>query len=78
MNSILHSTGKKMPPLNGLAGPGGCEISEPIMTKKLSVWQQADKQAAQVGKLKNKKAKSRQVVLLCETLKRALKGRTNA
>lgn len=44
------------------------------MTGKLSVWQQANKQAEQVGKLKNKKAKSRQVVLLCETLKRALKG----
>ena len=44
------------------------------MTDKQSVWQQAHKQAAQVGKLKNKKAKSRQVVILCETLKRALKG----
>ena len=44
------------------------------MTEKQSIWQLANKQAAQVGKIKNKKAKSRQVVLLCETLKRALKG----
>lgn len=44
------------------------------MTEKQAVWQQAHKQAAQIGRLKSKKAKSRQVVLLCETLKRALKG----
>jgi hypothetical protein len=74
MIHYLHSTGKKMPPLNGLAGPGGCVSLESIMTDKQLVWQQANKQAEQIGKLKNKKAKSRQVVLLCETLKLALKG----
>lgn len=71
---ILRSTGKKTPPLNGLAGPGGWNKLESIMTDKQLVWQQANKQAEQIGKLKNKKSKSRQVVLLCETLKRALKG----
>ena len=35
---------------------------------------QAEKQAAQIKKLKTKQAKSRQAVLLCETWKRALKG----
>lgn len=65
---------KNCPTLATLQGPWGLNHLESIMTGKLSVWQQANKQAEQVGKLKNKKAKSRQVVLLCETLKRALKG----
>ena len=73
MNSSSYKT-KKHPLVAALQGPAGLYQSESIMTEKLSVWQQANKQAAQVGKLKNKKAKSRQVVLLCETLKRALKG----
>lgn len=44
------------------------------MPVKNDLWQQAEKQAAQIKKLKTKQAKSRQAVLLCETWKRALKG----
>ena len=39
-----------------------------------SLWQVANSQAKQIAKLNNQQAKSRQVVLLCKTLKRALKG----
>ncbi len=39
-----------------------------------NLWQQAKKQAEQVPKIKNKAAKDRQIVLLCETLKLALMG----
>ena len=39
-----------------------------------NLWAQAQKQSAQIGKIKNAEAKSRQIVLLCETLKRALNG----
>lgn len=73
MNSV-RSTPKENPSLSGWQAGRVINHLESIMTEKLSVWQQANKQAEQVGKLKNKKAKSRQVVLLCETLKRALKG----
>ena len=38
----------------------------------MTLWQLANKQAKQVGKLKNKASKRRQVVLLCETWKKAL------
>lgn len=44
------------------------------MTENKSLWQVANIQAKQVAKLNNQQAKSRQVVLLCKTLKRALKG----
>ena len=44
------------------------------MTENKSLWQVANSQAKQVAKLNNQQAKSRQVVLLCKTLKRALKG----
>ena len=37
-------------------------------------WQLAQKQAAQIGKIKNADAKNSQIVLLCKTLKLALKG----
>ncbi len=65
---------KKHPLVAALQGPAGLNQSESIMTEKQLVWQLANKQAAQVGKIKNKITKSRQVVMLCETLKRALKG----
>lgn len=39
-----------------------------------NLWKLAKKQANNVPALSNKDAKRRQVVLLCETLKRALKG----
>ena len=38
------------------------------------LWAQAKKQAEQVPKLKTAAAKDRQIVLLCKTLKLALKG----
>ena len=44
------------------------------MPREKDIWQQAQSQAMQVKKLKTKAAKSRQVVLLCETLKKALKN----
>lgn len=66
---------KKHPLVAALQGPAGLIHNvESIMTEKQSIWQQANQQANHISKLKNKKAKSRQVVLLCETLKRALKG----
>jgi len=40
----------------------------------MNLWQLANKQAKQVCKLKNKASKRRQVVLLCETWKKALKN----
>jgi hypothetical protein len=39
-----------------------------------SAWQQAKKQAEQIGKIKNPSVRSAQIVLLCETLKKALGG----
>lgn len=42
------------------------------MPQEISLWQQAKKQAKQIKKLKNKSSKRRQVVLLCETWKKAL------
>ena len=38
----------------------------------MNLWQQAYKQAQQIGKLKDKACKRRQIVLLCETWKKAL------
>lgn len=39
-----------------------------------STWKHAHIQAAHIPQIKNKQAKERQIVLLCETLKKALKG----
>ncbi len=39
-----------------------------------SIWKHAHMQAAHIPQIKDKRAKERQIVLLCETLKRALKG----
>ncbi len=39
-----------------------------------STWKHAQMQAANVPQIKNKQAKSRQIVPLCETLTSALKG----
>ena len=39
-----------------------------------STWKNAHMQAAHIPQIKDKRAKERQIVLLCETLKRALKG----
>ena len=44
------------------------------MADNKSLWQVANIQAKQIAKLNNQQAKDRQVVLLCKTLKRALKG----
>ena len=74
MIEVLRSTGKEKPVLGWLAGRTGLERSGAIMPVKNDLWQQAEKQAAQIKKLKTKQAKSRQAVLLCETWKRALKG----
>jgi len=41
----------------------------------MNLWQLANKQAKQVCKLKNKASKRRQIVLLCETWKKAIGGR---
>lgn len=38
----------------------------------MNLWQLANKQAKQVCKLKNKASKRRQIVMLCETLKKAI------
>lgn len=38
----------------------------------MNLWQLANKQAQQIRKLKGKGSKRRQVVLLCETWKKAL------
>lgn len=43
------------------------------MTKQ-QLWSLAKKQADQVSTLKNKQSRSRQIVLLCQTLKQALKA----
>ena len=40
----------------------------------MNLWKQANKQAQQIGKLKDKGSKRRQIVLLCETWKKALGG----
>lgn len=42
------------------------------MPQDKTIWQLAHKQAKQIGKLKNKGSKRRQVVLLCETWKKSL------
>ncbi len=39
-----------------------------------STWKHAHMQAAHIPQIKNRRAKERQIVLLCETLKKALKG----
>lgn len=39
-----------------------------------STWKHAQMQAAHIQQIKDKRAKERQIVLLCETLKKALKG----
>jgi hypothetical protein len=44
------------------------------MSQKTKIWQLANSQANQIKNIKNKKAKSRQIVMLCETLKLALKA----
>lgn len=41
------------------------------MTNK-SIWNNAHMQAAHIPQIKNKRAKERQIVMLCETLKKAL------
>ena len=40
----------------------------------MNLWQQAQKQAEQIGKLKDNGSKRRQIVLLCETWKKSLGG----
>lgn len=47
---------------------------QPSIFAKSDVWQQADKQAAQIPHIKDKRTKRQQIWLLCETLKKALKG----
>lgn len=37
-----------------------------------NLWKQAQIQSANIPRIKNKNAKERQIVLLCETLKKAL------
>ena len=44
------------------------------MRQKNRLWQLADKQAGNVPRIKNRKAKDRQIVLLCKTLAEAMKG----
>lgn len=39
-----------------------------------STWKHAHIQAVHIPKIKNKQAKDHQIVLLCETLKKELKG----
>jgi hypothetical protein len=41
---------------------------------KIELFTLAQKQATQLQKLSNKRTRSRQIVLLCETLKQALKA----
>jgi len=45
---------------------------ESIMTEKQTNWQQANQQIAQLAKIKNSDVRSRQIVLICESLKRAM------
>lgn len=42
------------------------------MTEKQTNWQQANQQIAQLAKIKNSDVRSRQIVLICESLKRAM------
>lgn len=44
------------------------------MTEKQANWQQANQQIAQLAKIKNSDVRSRQIVLICESLKRAMGG----
>ena len=44
------------------------------MNQKQELWKKAEKQAAQIPEIRHQKVKDRQIVLLCETLKKALKG----
>ena len=44
-----------------------------LMANK-SIWKQANMQAAHIPQIKDRRAKERQIVLLCETLKKAMKG----
>jgi len=44
------------------------------MTQTKETWQLAQLQAKQVKKLKHQESRKRQIVLLCETLKKALGG----
>lgn len=39
-----------------------------------STWKHAHMQAAHIQQIKDRRAKERQIVLLCETLKKAMKG----
>ena len=51
---------------------------QPSLFRKSELWQQADKQAAQIPQIKEKRTKRQQIVMLCETLKKALKGGRHA
>ena len=44
------------------------------MTQQKELWKIATLQAEQVAKIKDAKTKASQIVLLCKTLKAALKG----
>jgi len=45
------------------------------MPQEISLWQLANKQAKQIKKLKDKDTKRKQIVLLCQTWKKAIGGR---
>ncbi len=44
------------------------------MNQKQELWKKAEKQAAQIPEIRHQKVKDRQIVLLCETLKKAMKN----
>lgn len=41
---------------------------------KASIWEKVDQQIGNLRNLKHKAARRRQIVLICESMKRALKG----
>lgn len=45
-----------------------------MKTSPIQLWALAQRQAEQIKQLKNRASRSRQIVLLCETLKKALRS----
>lgn len=41
---------------------------------KGQLWEKVDQQVSNLARLKDKKTRRRQIVLICESIKRALKG----
>lgn len=44
------------------------------MNQKNQLWQQANEQIAHLANIKNAEVRRRQIVMICEALKRAMRG----